>query len=79
MRENNTPATCTEKGSYESVVYCSVCNAEISRETVEIPALGHTGGTATCMAKAVCERCGTEYGELGEHQYVEVEPEDPAS
>ena len=25
---------------------------------------GHTGGTATCVAKAVCEYCGEEYGEL---------------
>ena len=27
----------------------------------------HTGGTATCMAYAVCEVCGNEYGELGDH------------
>ena len=25
---------------------------------------GHAGGTATCTAKAVCEYCGEEYGEL---------------
>ena len=25
---------------------------------------GHTGGTATCVAKAVCEYCGEPYGEL---------------
>ena len=29
----------------------------------------HSGGTATCEHKAVCEVCGAEYGELGEHQY----------
>ena len=39
--------------------------------TVDVPALGHTGGTATCTAKAVCARCGKEYGELGEHQWTE--------
>lgn len=30
----------------------------------------HTGGTATCQKKAVCEICGEEYGELGEHNFV---------
>ncbi len=28
---------------------------------------GHTGGTATCTQKAVCEVCGEEYGELAAH------------
>ena len=27
----------------------------------------HKGGTATCTAKAVCEVCGAEYGELASH------------
>ena len=29
----------------------------------------HTGGTATCTAKARCEVCGAEYGELIDHNY----------
>ena len=29
----------------------------------------HTGGTANCTAKAVCEMCGSEYGGLGDHDY----------
>ena len=29
----------------------------------------HTGGTATCQQKAICEVCGQEYGELGDHTY----------
>ena len=40
--ENNVAPTCTEAGSYELVVSCSVCNIEISRETIIVPALGHT-------------------------------------
>ncbi|MBQ6030315.1 MAG: InlB B-repeat-containing protein, partial [Oscillospiraceae bacterium] len=44
--ENEVPATCTTAGSYDSVVYCSECGEEISRETVTVPALGHTAGTA---------------------------------
>ncbi|MGI6280091.1 MAG: hypothetical protein ACOYJS_05985, partial [Acutalibacteraceae bacterium] len=39
--ENEIPATHTEAGSYDSVVYCSVCRYEISRTTVEVPAGGH--------------------------------------
>ncbi len=77
--ENEVAASCVEGGTYESVVCCSACGEEISRETVETDALGHTGGTATCKAQAVCERCGEPYGELGAHQFVEVEPEKPAS
>lgn len=30
----------------------------------------HTGGSATCQQRAVCEGCGEEYGDLGEHQFV---------
>ena len=29
----------------------------------------HTGGTATCTKKAVCEFCGEEYGECASHNY----------
>lgn len=37
-------------------------------KTVAIHA-NHTGGTATCMKKAVCEFCGEEYGECASHNY----------
>lgn len=40
VQENVIPATCQADGSYESVVYCSVCNEEMSRETVAIPTTG---------------------------------------
>lgn len=32
----------------------------------------HTGGTATCLKKAVCEVCKNEYGSLGDHDYAEA-------
>ena len=31
--ENNIDPTCTATGSYDNVVYCTVCEKEISRET----------------------------------------------
>ena len=42
--ENVVAATCTTAGSYDSVVYCSVCGAEISRDAIVVPATGHTAG-----------------------------------
>ena len=39
---------------------------ELSRKTA------HTGGTATCTVKAVCDECGDAYGELGAHRYDAV-------
>ena len=41
VKENEIAPTCTTTGSYDSVVYCSVCDAEISRETITVDALGH--------------------------------------
>lgn len=41
VKENERPATCTTSGAYDSVIYCKVCNTELSRETVTIPATGH--------------------------------------
>ena len=46
VEENRVEADCTTAGSYESVVYCSLCGDELSRETVAIKALGHTEGEA---------------------------------
>ncbi|MBR6119179.1 MAG: InlB B-repeat-containing protein [Oscillospiraceae bacterium] len=72
--ENNVDPSCTEAGSYDSVVYCSECGEELSRETVTVPALGHAPKAAvaennvepTCTAEGsyenvvYCERCDAE-------------------
>ena len=66
VEENRTEPTCTTPGSYDSVVYCSVCGAEISRETIVIPATHtlqpHEALAATCttagnIAYWSCDRC----------------------
>ena len=44
VTENEVAATETEDGSYDSVVYCSVCGAELSRETIVVPATGTSEG-----------------------------------
>ena len=46
VKENNVDPDCENAGSYDNVVYCTVCNEELSRETVTVDALGHTEGDA---------------------------------
>ena len=40
-----------------------------SLETVSCADGEHQGGQATCLSKAICEICGSAYGELGDHTY----------
>lgn len=65
-------ATCTVTG-YTGDTYCKDCNTLILSGTT-IPALGHTGGTATCKKQAVCARCGEHYGALdpSNHTHTEI-------
>ncbi|MBQ7625087.1 MAG: hypothetical protein IJS65_07420, partial [Clostridia bacterium] len=44
VTENEIPATCLTAGSYDTVVYCTVCGEEISREHTDVKATGHTPG-----------------------------------
>lgn len=39
--ENNIEPTCTASGSYDEVVYCILCEEEMSRNTIIVPATGH--------------------------------------
>ena len=70
-KENVTAATCTTDGSYDEVVYCTVCKTEIRREKKNIEALGHDvvhhdAKAATCTetgwdAYDTCKREGCGY------------------
>ena len=46
VRENEVAATCTAEGHYDKVVYCTVCGAELSRETKAVEKVEHTPGEA---------------------------------
>ena len=59
--------TCTASGSQSR--HCTTPGCTAKTGDTAIPALGHTGGTATCQKRAVCSRCGAEYGNLGGHKY----------
>ena len=58
--ENVVAATCTEAGSKDSVVYCSVCQIELSRTKVVISA-GHKAGAAVAenLKAATCTEAGS--------------------
>lgn len=57
VEENRKDATCVELGSYDEVVYCTVCNAEISRNAVELDYVDHN-----YVAKTVIDPTCTEGG-----------------
>ena len=62
VRENEVAATCTENGSYDEVVYCVNCGAEMNRETKTVEALGHQPETVEGKA-ATCTETGLTEGE----------------
>lgn len=73
--ENKVDATCTAGGSYDEVVYCATCRAQLSRTAKTIDALGHdlihhNAQAATCTAIGwnaydTCSRCTyTTYNEI---------------
>ena len=67
--ENIIAATCTAAGSYDSVVYCSVCQAEQFREGKAVASNGHnyssTVAAPTCTEVGytthVCSVCNHTY------------------
>ncbi len=50
--------TANNDGTHKKAYKCCGATAEASEAC--------SGGTATCVAKAVCEHCGAEYGELSD-------------
>lgn len=55
--ENETEAVCEKGGSYDEVIYCSVCSKEISRETIETEAPGHIEDEGTETDEGTVYRC----------------------
>ena len=59
VKENNVDATCTTGGSFELVVYCTICADELSRTYETVPALGHTEvKEATVTLDPTCTSAG---------------------
>ena len=70
VKENERAAGCTEEGGYDSVVYCSVCGDEISREHYVYEAAGHTSAEPVIenIVGALC----TEGGHYDSVVYCDV-------
>ena len=60
MHENEIPATCEQEGSYDEVVYCTVCKAELSRVEKTVPATGHVWGDWTTVKEPTAAASGVE-------------------
>ena len=80
VEENRIEATCGTNGSYEMVVYCSICGEELSRTPYVIEATGEHVYVETERKEASCTEegyivytcgCGATYTEIiptnGEH------------
>ena len=73
--ENDNPASCTENGSFQEVIYCKVCKVELSRTDKVHEAPGHKEAVrqinvsnATCTVEGsydnetYCTVCGKSLG-----------------
>ena len=56
--------TVAPNGDGTHKVTCDDCDATVAENEA------CSGGTATCIAKAVCAKCETEYGNLADHSIV---------
>ena len=72
VKENVKEPTCTSRGSFDEVVYCTVCKEELSRETKDSAMLPHSwkaawewtgsqkSGYTGASVKVTCKNCGKE-------------------
>lgn len=77
VQENVKDATCTKPGSYDEVVYCSVCGKELSRKTVTGQTLPHNWKDATCTEPKTCSACGATEGNPAGHKWLDATCTDP--
>ena len=61
VEENRKESSCTAEGSYDSVIYCAVCDEEIKRETKKIEMLPHSEVILPAI-EATCTMSGATEG-----------------
>ena len=69
LDENNSFTLAPADGEQRIIVTDKAGNTAEMTVTVND---GHTGGTATCTEKAVCEVCGKAYGELDPNNHTDL-------
>ena len=75
VTENEVAAACATPGSYDSVIYCTVCGEELSRETAPVDPLGHDFGEPAVTAAPTCTEAGEGIktcARCGETETVEI-------
>lgn len=60
VRENEVPASCTQEGSYDEVIYCTECKAEVHRVHKTIDKTKHVPDEAVVKENEVPATCETE-------------------
>ncbi len=71
---NKKAPGCTESGTYETYI-CTECERVFDvnnnlTDLISISPLGHIGGIADCDNRAICEKCGSEYGEFDHEKHL---------
>ncbi len=64
------PATGTPKSRVTGSL-TATATGDSTRRHLEVDRGAHQGGTADCLAPALCEVCQHSYGELGPHHFVD--------
>ena len=67
LDENNLYTLSPADG--KQVIVVTDKEGNVSEEMIVTINDGHRGGKATCISKAKCDYCGTEYGELDSHNH----------
>ena len=70
VRENFVDSDCKTEGSYNSVVYCSVCEAKISSEANVVEKKEHTPSDWIEDVAATCKAAGSKHKECTECEEV---------
>ena len=72
IKENYIAPTCTTVGGNDIVIYCDICDAELSREYAEISALGHKNGEWREIVAPTCTEAGESRRDCIRCDYYEL-------
>lgn len=73
VEENAFAPTCTDFGGYDTVVYCTLCGAEISREHTELVPLQHDWGEPTYVWAEDCSEITASRTCKNDASHIETE------
>lgn len=76
VKENEIAPDCVNSGSYDSVVYCSVCEEEVSRTKVVLEKTGHKYVDGVC---SVCGEKDPDYVAPHQHAFGDWSVTTPAT